>query len=156
MPAKIRTIRAKKSDKGSGLIEFNRSITPTGGTLGEIQFIPRKNGSAKVKILQDTNNNGKIDKKELIYLGKITETNAHDQLTHFTGKIKLRKQMHSCTWDLAKRSEKVIACTLDYVPLAYALTLTDDHTDVVYNVKGIRRFSGDTFFTLNPLLSELS
>ena len=128
MPAKIRTIRGKTygmASKGpqSVLIDFNKSINPTGDAQGIIYF-KRGKRSTKMTIFQDNNQDGKYNKDDIIYRGKTSKATVKELALGIT-KVKLRKQMHRCDWDIMKGKEP-IACTMDYVPTIYDLTLFTD------------------------------
>ena len=118
MPAKIRTIRGFKNP--DGLIDFNKSINPRGGTEGKLVFA-EGNRSTKIKLYQDKNEDGKFSKKELLYKGRLDDVE-YDAILN-VNKVKLQKQMHSCDWQLMKNPDKLIVCTLDFVPTVYDLTL---------------------------------
>ena len=90
MPAKIRTIRGFKNP--DGLIDFNKSINPRGGTEGKLVFA-EGNRSTKIKLYQDKNEDGKFSKKELLYKGKLDSVE-YDEILN-VNKVKLQKQMHS-------------------------------------------------------------
>ena len=130
MPAKIRRIKGFTQPSStvniSGLIDFNKSINPSGGTLGKIVFKPGKR-AIRIKLFQDTNEDGIFSKKDMIFKGKIIDM-PYDEITN-VAKVKLWKQMHQCDWNLMKmpkNNEKTIACTLDYVPTLYRLSLFTD------------------------------
>ena len=131
MPAKIRTIRGLRYGNFKGrdtdwLIDFDKSLDPTGGTMGLISYKEGRR-STRIKLYQDKNDDGKFSRKELIYKGKTSEA-SYDELTYAKEgiidkpTIKLRRQMHSCQWAALKGS-KVDFCTADYVPTVYSLTL---------------------------------
>ena len=131
MPAKIRTIRGFRGGNFKGvasdfLIDFNKSLAPTGGTMGLISYKEGKR-STRIKLFQDKNDDGKFSRKELIFKGKTSEA-SYDELTFVKAgvarkpTIKLSKQMHSCDWDILKGLEPLY-CTADYVPTVYTLTL---------------------------------
>ena len=67
--SKTRKIQAASANTAD-LFDFNKSIVPHGSTLSKIKFKQRRNGTYIVKIFQDTNNNGRVSKKELIYKGE--------------------------------------------------------------------------------------
>ena len=130
MPAKIRSIKGKikledhftliqplgeDSAKSIGTFEFNKSLNYKGGTTGE--FIVTRLGPDKVrfKVKQDLNDDGNFSKDELIYTGKVKGVDDAESLLNFEGKIKIKKQMHNCDWDIQKNPENLI-CTRDYVP----------------------------------------
>ena len=130
MPAKIRSIKGKikpedhftliqplgeDSVKSIGNFEFNKSLNYKGGTSGE--FIITRLGPDKVrfKVKQDLNDDGNFSKDELIYTGKVKGVDDAESLLNFEGKIKIKKQMHNCDWDIQKNPENLI-CTRDYVP----------------------------------------
>jgi len=131
MPAKFRTIRGLRYGNFKGvasefLVDFNKSLDPTGGNKGLISYKKGKH-STKIKIYQDKNDNGKFSKKELIFKGETLEA-SYDELTNVKKgafdkpTVKLRKQMHSCDWEILKGKNPIV-CTLDYVPTFYTLTL---------------------------------
>lgn len=143
MPAKIRTIRGKFNDR-NGLIDFKRPIGPRGGTDGLITA--KQNGQfTKIKLFQDTNEDGKFNNDELIFKGKTFDA-TYDELTN-TSRVKFTRQLHSCTWDLMKGSED-IACTLDFVPTIYKLTLYTPAGKIV--PEGLGRFEDDQFMVTTP------
>ena len=125
MPAKIRTIKGFP-DSGH-YIDFNRSIDPRGGSAGKIAFIP-SGSSTKIKLYQDKDDDGIFAKSELIYKCKIRDV-VPDDLIDFR-QVKLKKQMHSCDWQLMKNPNKVHACTLDYVPTVYEFSLVADSGEI--------------------------
>ena len=145
MPAKIRTIRAANRN---GLIDFKRSIGPRGGSDGLITFHEGKH-STRIKLFQDHNEDGKFSKEELIFKGTTSDA-TFDDLTN-TSRVKFTRQLHSCTWDLMKRS-RPIACTLDFVPTAYKLTLYTPVGEIVPD--GLGRFEGDELFIFKPNPAE--
>ncbi|AII42171.1 hypothetical protein KR100_01970 [Synechococcus sp. KORDI-100] len=139
MPAKIRTIRGKFNNR-NGLIDFNRPIGPRGGTDGLITA--KQNGRVtRIKLFQDINEDGRFSKDELIFKGKTSDA-THDELTN-TSRLKFTRQLHSCTWDIMK-GNKPIACTLDFVPTAYKLTLDTPAGKIV--PEGLGRFEDDQLF----------
>jgi len=107
--------------KNGALIDFNKSLDYKGGTLGKITV--EKSGAGNdflVKVKQDLDDNGKFSKGELIYKGTIEDVEDADQLINFKGKIKIKRQMNACNWDLQKLSSKdagipVSCSTLDSV-----------------------------------------
>ena len=137
MPAKIRTIRG--TGKRNGLIDFNRPIGPRGGTDGLITFTKGKR-STKIKLFQDRNEDGKFSNDELIFKGKTSDA-THDELTN-TSRVKFTRQIHSCSWDIMK-GNKPIACTLDFVPTVYKLTLYTPAGKIIPD--GFGRFEDDQF-----------
>ena len=138
MPAKIRTIRGARNSEG--LIDFGTSIGPRGGSDGLINFQKGKRVT-KIGLYQDYNEDGKFSKNELIFKGKTTDA-TYDELIN-TSKVKFTRQLHSCDWDLMKRN-KPIACTLDFVPTAYELTLSTSAGEIV--PEGIGRFKDNRLF----------
>ena len=94
MPAKIRTIKAT-SISALQTFNFNRSIEYQGESLGLIKLIEKKSGSIKAKVYQDLNNDHKMTKKDLIYKGTINDVDIPDDLTNFSGTVKLKK--NRCT-----------------------------------------------------------
>ena len=98
MPAKIRTIRGKFNNR-NGLVDFNRPIGPRGGTDGLITA--KQNGRVtRIKLFQDTNEDGTFNNDELIFKGKTSDA-TYDELTN-TSRVKFTRQLHSCTWDIMK------------------------------------------------------
>ena len=126
MPAKVRRIKGSQVVEGE-TFDFNRSIVPNGGTLGRLNIIERNDGSAKIKVFQDINNDGKLSNNEVIYKGMIAGQGSYDELTTFSGKVKLTKEMHACIWATAKDPDKLIPCTMDYVPTVHELTLLGEN-----------------------------
>ena len=137
MPAKIRTIKGDISledhyifskpltgeqDIGIAIFEFNKSLNYKGGTLGKFKAQSKGEDNVIVKVKQDLNGDGKFSKDELIYKGKIEDVKDPDELINFEGRIKIKKQMHSCDWQIMK-GKNPIACTLDYVPEYTELSL---------------------------------
>ena len=135
MPVKIREIRAKHASTQE-TFTFNKSITPKGGKLGKINLFQKKNGSTEIEIFQDLDNNDRISNKEKIYEGLVVSNDNSYKLTHFIGKIKLVKQMHSCQWDTAKADAELIPCTMDYVPTVHSLKMVSDDGDK-YTAQGL-------------------
>ena len=142
MPAKIRTIRG--TGNRNGLIDFNRPIGPRGGTDGLITFKQGKR-STRIKVFQDTNEDGRFNNDELIFKGKTSDA-THDQLTN-TSRVKFTRKLHSCTWDIMKGNNP-IACTLDFVPTVYKLTLFTPAGKIIPD--GFGRFEDDQFMVTIP------
>jgi len=149
MPAKIRTIKADLvfAEDWFWLFEFNKSINYKGEKLGSLTIKEKKPGRFQAKVFQDLNGDGEITKSDLIFKGKIKNVEDTDDLTNFIGSIKLKKQMHSCEWDLQKHLKnkeaedpEYIACTLDYVPTVYNLMLKSLATGKKYFFDGIGDF----------------
>lgn len=115
--------------KYGGLIDFNKSLDYKGGTLGKITIETSETGTDFiVKVKQDLDDNGKFSKNELIYKGTIENAEDADTLINFEGKIKIKRQMNACNWDLQKLSSKdvgipVSCSTLDSVVEFTELTL---------------------------------
>ena len=120
--AKIRRITASKAGVGE-TFEFNKSITPRGGTTGLMRMKQNKKGYLSIKIFQDKNNNGTVSKKEIIYNGVIQEKSSDDNIVNFNGKIRLKKQMHMCDW-LSQTKRPAEICTMEYIPTVYDCLLT--------------------------------
>ena len=85
MPAKIRTIRGLRYGNFKGrdtdwLIDFDKSLDPTGGTMGLISYKEGRR-STRIKLYQDKNDDGKFSRKELIYKGKTSEA-SYDELSN--------------------------------------------------------------------------
>ena len=138
MPAKIRTIRGTRNN--DGLIDFGKSIGPRGGPDGLLTFKKGKR-STKIRLFQDYNEDGRFSKEELIFKGKTSDATYND-LTN-TSKVKFTRQLHSCTWDLMKRN-RPIACTFDYVPTAYELTLHTSAGQIV--PEGLGQYEDNRLF----------
>ena len=132
MPAKIRTIKAT-SISALETFNFNRSIEYQGESLGLIKLIEKKSGSIKAKVYQDLNNDNKMTTKDLIYKGTINDVDIPDDLTNFSGTVKLKKQMHNCDWEMQKYPGKTIICTKDYVPTFTDLKLKSNITGIKYS-----------------------
>ena len=134
MPAKIRTIKAVTyfDANYSSFFEFNKSINYKGETLSQLKLREKNPGVFKVKVFQDLNGDGVMTKSDLIFEGKIKNVEDTDDLTNFMGTIKLKKQMHSCEWDMQKEEKKrdkdMVACTRDFVPTVYELMLKHSST----------------------------
>ena len=144
MPAKIRTIRGKFNNR-NGFIDFNRPIGPRGGTEGLITA--KVNGQVtKMKLFQDTNEDGRFTADELIFKGETSDA-TYEELTN-TSRVKFTRQLHSCDWDIMK-GNKPIACTLDFVPTTYKLTLHTPAGKIV--PEGFGRFEDDQFMMTTPM-----
>ena len=156
MPAKIRTIKADTVFNGGFFFEFNKSINYKGETLGALTLKEKKSGRFQVKVFQDLNGDGEMTKSDIIYKGKIKNVEDPDDLTNFVGLIKLKKQMHSCEWNLQKHfknkeaeESEFIACTLDYVPTLYDFMLKSNLTGKKYFFDGIGDFKPEGIIYLN-------
>ena len=122
---------------------FNRSINPHGGTLAKIK-IRTGRGPGRAKIFQDTNSDGKISRKELIFHGKARETYNKDELINFSGTVRLKKTMHRCDWLSMKFPDEQLICTREYIPTIYELILVANSGDV-YTFSGIGQFENPIF-----------
>ena len=120
---KKRKIKAKDISINSSF-EFNKSITPHGGTEASMFVSLSKKGLAQIKLFQDLNDDGIVSKNELIYKGKSSRILYRDELLNFTGDIKLTKSMHKCEWITAKYPDEMIMCTREYIPTIYNIVLT--------------------------------
>ena len=147
MPAKIRTIRAFIEDQAE-LFEFNKSISPRGGTLGKIKLSRTKNDIFKIKIYQDLNKDLVVSKSEVIFKGKTSVRGSSDNLINFSGRLKLKKQMHNCFWKLQSNPDKPLACTLDYVPTLYWCTLVDSTGLETFEFDGVGKFAAPSGYLL--------
>ena len=87
--AKRTVIRAFDAN-GSMPFLFNRSINPRGGTLAKMQVHTSQGNHGRVKIFQDTNSDGKVSSKELIFHGKTRESCSKDELINFSGTAYLK------------------------------------------------------------------
>ena len=101
------------SQKSVAVFEFNKSLDYEGGTLGKFKTSLRKD-RIRYRIKQDLNNDGNFSKDELIYAGEVKGVDDAESLLNFEGKIKIKKQMHDCDWDIQKNPENLV-CTADYV-----------------------------------------
>ena len=140
---KIHAISANNSD----LFDFNKSIVPRGGTLSKIKFGQRRNGSYFIKIFQDTNDDGRVSKRELIYKGKSRDGLENDILTNFSGQIRLKKNMHMCEWMAAKFPGDLIYCTMEYIPTTYSCLLIDSD-GASFKFNGISSFASDNVYPI--------
>ena len=140
---KIKAVSANDAD----LFKFNKSIDPHGGTLSKIKLKQRRNGTYIVKIFQDTNNNGRVSKQELIYEGKSRNELEDDILTNFDGEIRLKKNMHRCEWVTAKFPDELIACTMEYIPTTYNCVLKNDEGER-FTFEGIGNFATDDAYRI--------
>ena len=159
MPAKIRTIKANLVFNET-LFEFNKSINYKGEILGSLTLKEKKTGRLQVKVFQDLNGDSEITKSDLIFKGKIKNVEDTDDLTNFIGSIKLKKQMHSCEWDLQKHLKnkeaeepEFIACTMDYVPTLYDFMLKSATTGKKYFFDGIGDFKPDVDCCVDELIA---
>ena len=135
---KIKSISATVND----FFEFNKSIVPHGGTLSKLNLKQHRNGSYVLKLFQDTNNDGRIYKKEMIFRGQTRVEMEVDHLTNFRGKIHLAKNMHRCEWIAAKFPGGMIACTMEYIPTTYSCLLIDSE-GAKFEVDGIDIYASD-------------
>ena len=129
------------------LFDFNKSILPHGGTSSKIKLKQCRSGRYVVKIFQDTNNNGRVSKKELIYKGESRQKIEGDILTNFDGEIRLKKNMHRCEWVTAKFPDVLIACTMEYIPTTYRCVLVDDE-GASFKFDGIGSFATDDAYRI--------
>ena len=120
--AKTRVIKASDTNTFEHF-KFNRSINPYGGFLSKIKIRTNKKGRSIAKIYQDTNSDGKLSKKELIFCGKTRSDKYSDELINFTGSIRLKTTMHKCDWLSMKFPDTPLICTKEYIPLVYELNL---------------------------------
>lgn len=119
--------------KNGGLIDFNKSLDYKGGTLGKITV--EKSGAGNdflVKVKQDLDDNGKFSKGELIYKGTLEDVEDADTLINFEGKIKIKRQMNSCDWDLQKLSSKDAGIPVSCSTLA----IVDEFTELTLKPVG--------------------
>ena len=141
--AKTRVIRASDANIFEHF-KFNQSINPYGGLLSKINIRINKKGRTIAKIYQDTNSDGKLSKKELIFCGKTASDKYSDELVNFTGSLRLKKMMHKCDWLSMKFPDTPLICTREYIPVVYDLKLISNSGDK-YRFDGIREFK-DNFF----------
>ena len=142
--SKKRTIKASDLAINSPF-SFNKSINPRGGSLSSIFISRTKNDLGMVKLYQDLNDDGLITRKEMIYKGKTGSQINDDKLLNFFGDIKLSKTMHKCDWLLLKNSNANIACTREFIPTVYDLTLVAESGDN-YSLEAVGRFASPELF----------
>ena len=136
--SKRRMIRALDANSFE-LFSFERSINPRGGYSRKDEAYSAKNGRNRMKIFQDTNSNGRVSSKEIIFHGKSRELYDSDELIKFRGSARLKKTMHQCTWLSMKFPDEQIMCTREYIPTIYELTLTANSGDI-YKFDGTGAF----------------
>ena len=139
--AKTRIIKASDANTFE-LFKFNKSINPYGGLLSKIKTNTNKKGTSIAKIYQDTNSDGNLSKKELIFSGKSRTEPYSDELINFTGAIHLKKTMHKCDWLVMKFPDTELICTMEYIPVFYELKLISDSGEK-YEFDGIGKFKDD-------------
>ena len=71
--------------------------------------------------------------------GKTLNSFAPDELTNFSGNIRLKKTMHKCDWISMKFPDEPLMCTMEYIPLTYELDLMTNSGNE-YKFDGIGRF----------------
>ena len=140
---KITAVSANVTD----LFDFNKSIVPHGGTSSKIKLKQRRNGTYVVKIFQDTNNNGRVSKKELIYKGESRQKIEGDILTNFDGEIRLKKNMHRCEWMAAKFPDDLVFCTMEYIPTTYHCVLIGNE-GAYFKFDGIGDFATENLYSI--------
>ena len=140
---KIKAVSASDVD----LFDFNKSIVPRGGKLSKIKLKQRRNGRYFVKIFQDTNNNGRVSKQELIYKGESKHELEDDILTNFDGEIRLKKNMHRCEWMAAKFPDDLVFCTMEYIPTTYHCVLIDNE-GAHFKFDGIGDFATENLYSI--------
>ena len=118
---------------------FNRSINPRGGSLARIKFQTNHKGRSRTKIFQDTNSDGQISHKEIIFHGKGRELYSNDELINFSGSVRLAKTMHKCEWLSKKFPGEQLICTREYIPTVYELSLISNNGKL-YEFDGIGNF----------------
>ena len=143
MGAKTRVIEASDTNTFEHF-KFNQSINPYGGFLSRIKIRTTKRGKSIAKIYQDTNSDGKLSKKELIFHGKTRSDKYSDELINFTGSIRLKKRMHKCDWLSIKFPDTPLICTMEYIPVVYDLKLIGNSGEK-HEFDGIGKFK-DNFF----------
>ena len=141
---KKRKIKAKDISINS-FFEFNKSITPHGGTEASMFVSLSKKGLAQIKLYQDLNDDGIVSKNELIYKGKSSRMLYRDELLNFTGDIKLTKSMHQCEWITAKYPDEIIMCTAEYIPTIYDVVLTSSNGKR-FVMEGMGDFAWEPFY----------
>ena len=160
MPAKIRTIKADLVFTGGYLFKFNKSINYRGERLGALKLREKKPGVFKVNVFQDLHGDGEMTKSDLIFKGKIKNVEDTDDLANFIGSIKLKKQMHSCDWELQKLSKNKesdiseFICTADYIPTIYDFVMKSATTGEKYFFDGIDDFKPEVDYIVGAQLSS--
>ena len=142
--SKKRTIKASDIAINSPF-SFNKSFNPRGGSLSSIFISRTKNDLGMVKLYQDLNDDGLITRKEMIYKGKTGSQINDDKLLNFFGDIKLSKTMHKCDWLVLKNPNVNIACTREFIPTVYDLTLVAESGDN-YSLEAVGRFASPELF----------
>ena len=137
--AKTRAIKASDTNTFEHF-KFNQSINPHGGLSSTLKIRTNKKGRGIAKIYQDTNFDGKLSKKELIFCGKTNSDKYSDELINFTGSICLKKTMHKCDWLSIKFPDTPLICTKEYIPVVYELKLISNSGEK-YRFDGIRKFN---------------
>ena len=122
--------------------EFNRSINPRGGSLARMKIRTNKNGKCIVSLFQDTNDDGKVSRKELIFRGKSRTVFEGDELTSFPVAIRLKKTMHQCDWLSMKYPDKPLMCTEEYIPITFQFDWIANNGEE-YKFHGIGQFRND-------------
>ena len=139
--AKTRIIKASDVNTFERF-KFNKSINPYGGLMSKIKIRTNKKGTSIAKIYQDTNSDGKLSKKGLIFGGKSRSEHYSDDLINFTGSIRLKKTMHKCDWLVMKFPDTELICTIEYIPVFYELKLISDSGER-HDFDGIGKFKDD-------------
>ena len=146
MPAKIRKIKGDvalepltffdpfgqlggETKTSIATFEFNKSLDYKGARLGRLKVSRLSPDEFKFKVKQDLNGDGDFSKDELIYKGNIEGVNDAEALMNFEGKLKIKKQMHSCDWEIQKNPENLV-CTADYIPELTDLMLVHNDGEV--------------------------
>ncbi len=144
--SKTRKMQAESAND-TDLFDFNKSIVPHGGTLSKIKFKQRRDGKHVIKIFQDTNNDGRVSKQELIYKGESRNEMEGDVLTNFDGEIRLKKNMHKCEWVAAKFPDDLVFCTMEYIPTTYHCILIDNE-GARFKFDGIGDFASENLYAI--------
>ena len=139
--AKTRVIKASDTNTLEHFM-FDRSINPYGGFLSKIKIRTNKKGRSIAKIYQDTNSDGNVSSKELIFCGKTRSEKYSDELVNFTGSIRLKKTMHKCDWLSMKLPNISLICTKEYIPVVYELKLISNSGEE-YEFDSISKFKDD-------------
>ena len=141
--AKRRVIRAINANTLQSF-SFNQSINPRGGALAKLKIRTNKKGISRARVFQDINSDGRVSSKEMIFKGKSKRIYEKDELINFSGSARLKKTMHRCEWISSKYPDEMLACTKEYIPTIYDLTLVSSDGEV-FKFDGVGRFEDPIF-----------
>ena len=80
----------------------------------------------------------------MIFKGKSKRIYEKDELINFSGSARLKKTMHRCEWISSKYPDEMLACTKEYIPTIYDLTLVSSDGEV-FKFDGVGRFEDPIF-----------